>query len=71
MNNRCNKDQLDQSFLINFNQEQIMQIRQIAKTLQMSASAFIRQSCVRNLDIVRNVELPRLHKRNILENEWR
>jgi hypothetical protein len=61
---------LNKPFLMKFNDDQINQIKETAEMLNISASAFIRQSCSRNLEIVRHLEIPRFQRRHMANNEW-
>lgn len=56
---------LNKTFLVKFDENLLRDLSETAKTLQMSTSALIRQSCARNLDVINHVEIPRLRRRQM------
>jgi hypothetical protein len=54
---------LKKSFLVVFSEDQLASIKSFADQLDMSASAFIRQSCSRNLRVMQQIDSPTLRNR--------
>ena len=54
---------LKKSFLVVFSEDQLASIKSFADQLDMSASAFIRQSCSRNLRVMQQIYSPTLRNR--------
>ena len=54
---------LNKSFLVVFSEDQLASIKSFADQLDMSASAFIRQSCSRNLRVMQQIDSPTLRNR--------
>ena len=54
---------LKKTFLVVFSEDQLASIKTFADQLDMSASAFIRQSCSRNLRVMQQIESPTIRNR--------
>jgi hypothetical protein len=54
---------LKKSFLVVFSEDQLASIKSFADQLDMSASAFIRQSCNRNLRVMQQIDSPTIRNR--------
>jgi hypothetical protein len=50
------------AFLVVFAEEQLDTIKAIADRLDMSTSAFIRQSCYRNLQVLEQIDSPAIRR---------
>lgn len=59
------KRRLNKTFLVKFDEVLLHDLSETAKSLEMSTSALIRQSCMRNLDVINHVELPRLRRKQM------
>ena len=54
---------LKKTFLVVFSEDQLASIKSFADQLDMSASAFIRQSCSRNLRVMQQIDSPTIRNR--------
>ena len=54
---------LKKSFLVVFSEDQLASIKSFADQLDMSASAFIRQSCNMNLRVMQQIDSPTIRNR--------
>ena len=57
------KNHRRKTFLVLFSEEQLSSIKALADQLDMSASAFIRQSCHRNLRVMQQIDSPAIRNR--------
>ena len=54
---------LKKTFLVVFSEDQLASIKSFADQLDMSASAFIRQSCSKNLRVMQQIDSPTIRNR--------
>ena len=54
---------LKKTFLVVLSEDQLASIKSFADQLDMSASAFIRQSCNRNLRVMQQIDSPTIRNR--------
>ena len=54
---------LKKTFLVVFSEDQLASIKSFSDQLDMSASAFIRQSCSRNLRVMQQIDSPTIRNR--------
>jgi hypothetical protein len=53
---------LKKGFLVIFTEDQLDAIKAFANRMDMSTSAFIRQSCHRNLQVLEHIDSPAIRK---------
>jgi len=53
---------LKKGFLVVFSEDQLDTIKAFADSLDMSTSAFIRQSCYRNLQVLQQIDSPAIRR---------